>query len=121
MDNTKRKALEQAGWKVGDAKDFLGLTEAEDQLIGLRLELSRAIRQIRTNHGYSQKAVAQAIGSTQPRVARIEAAEADVSLDQMFRAFFAAGGTLATLVAPRQGRTKPTKAAPRVKKSAPNR
>lgn len=107
MDTTKRKALERAGWKVGDTKDFLGLTEAEDRLIGLRLKLSKAIRQIRISQGYSQKAIAQAIGSTQPRVARIEAAQADVSLDQMFRAFFAVGGTMATLMPSRGGRGRP--------------
>jgi transcriptional regulator with GAF, ATPase, and Fis domain len=28
----KRAALEAAGWKVGDAADFLGLTEEEQQI-----------------------------------------------------------------------------------------
>ena len=29
MDNKKRKALEEAGWNVGSASDFLGLTPQE--------------------------------------------------------------------------------------------
>ena len=29
MDKTKQKRLEAAGWRVGDAADFLGLTSEE--------------------------------------------------------------------------------------------
>ena len=29
MDAKKKKKLEEAGWKIGDAKDFLGLTPRE--------------------------------------------------------------------------------------------
>ena len=32
MDVQKRAALEAAGWEVGDAADFLGLTEEEQQI-----------------------------------------------------------------------------------------
>src|SRR5271157_3293545 len=32
VDAQKRAALEAAGWKVGDAADFLGLTEEEQQI-----------------------------------------------------------------------------------------
>ena len=33
MDATKRKAIEAAGWKVGDAADFLGMGDEERQLL----------------------------------------------------------------------------------------
>ena len=32
MDSAKRKALEAAGWKVGDAADFLEMSDGERQL-----------------------------------------------------------------------------------------
>ena len=40
MEKTKRKKLERAGWKVGDAKDFLGLSDAEASAI---IEALRAV------------------------------------------------------------------------------
>ena len=49
----------------------------------------------------TQKALAKLIGSTQARVAKAETGTVEVSLDLMFRAFFAAGGTLEDLVVPK--------------------
>ena len=33
MDAGKRKKLENAGWKVGDIDEFLGLSEAEMEIV----------------------------------------------------------------------------------------
>lgn len=33
MDSKKRQALEAAGWRFGDAADFLGMTDEERQLL----------------------------------------------------------------------------------------
>src|SRR5690348_936540 len=97
MDTKKRKALEAAGFRVGDAEDFLGLTEEERQLVGLRLALSRAIRRLREATPLTQQQLATRLKSSQSRVAKIEAAEPGVSLDLLFRALFALGGSLADL------------------------
>ena len=97
MDGKKRKALEAAGFRFGDAADFLELCEEERMLVELRVKLAQAIRRRREESNLSQKQVAARIGSTQPRVARIEAAAADVSLDQMFRGLFAVGGNVEDL------------------------
>jgi len=43
LKNSKKKKLETAGWKVGDAKDFLGLSASEMETIN------------RMNKLYSQK------------------------------------------------------------------
>jgi predicted RNase H-like HicB family nuclease len=56
----------------------------------------------------SQKALAAAIRSSQPRVAKIEPASPDVSLDLMLRGFFAVGGRLSQDLSP----TKPGRPAP---------
>ena len=98
MDMHKRKALEAAGFRFGDAADFLELTEEERRLVELRVKLAQAIRRRREQSELSQKQVAARIKSSQPRVARIEAAASDVSLDQMFRGLFAVGGTVEDLV-----------------------
>ena len=99
MDQAKRAALEAAGFRIGDAADFLGLTEEESRLVDLRLAVARAIRALRTRLAVSQGVIARRIGSSQPRVAKIEAASPDVSLDVMFRCLFAVGGSLADLSA----------------------
>jgi predicted XRE-type DNA-binding protein len=92
MDDVKRKALEAAGFRVGGAAEFLGLTDEERKLVELRLGIARAIRQRREAAELSQKEAAARIGTTQPRFNKIEAGASDVSLDQMMRGFFALGG-----------------------------
>jgi ribosome-binding protein aMBF1 (putative translation factor) len=101
LDAAKRKKLEAAGWKVGDAADFLGMNDEERQLLEARIELARAIRSQRERAGLSQKQLAARIQSTQPRVAKIERAARDVSLDQLVRAFAAAGGQFSVNLLPR--------------------
>lgn len=39
MKSAKRARLQQAGWKIGSAQEFLGLTEEEMALIEMRLAL----------------------------------------------------------------------------------
>jgi ribosome-binding protein aMBF1 (putative translation factor) len=94
MGESKRKALESAGFQVGTAADFLGLSEAEQQLVHLRLRLSQAIRRRREKSQLTQQQVARRIQSSQSRVAKIESAATDVSLDLLFRCLFSLGGTL---------------------------
>lgn len=92
MDAAKRKALESAGWKVGDAADFLEMSADERQLLDARVKLATAIRETRQAHKLSQKELGTRLKTTQPRVAKIERAASDVSMDQLIRAFTAAGG-----------------------------
>jgi predicted XRE-type DNA-binding protein len=94
MDAKKRKAIEAAGWKVGDAADFLEMTAEEQQLLDARVELARAIRLQREAVHMSQKQLGEKLKTSQPRVAKIERAASDVSLDQLVRALTAAGGKI---------------------------
>ena len=94
MQSSKRKAIEAAGWKVGDAADFLGMDDEERQLLDARVALARAVRQQRELVHLSQKELGERMKTSQPRVAKIERAATDVSLDQLVRAFTAAGGKL---------------------------
>lgn len=92
MEVTKRKALEAAGWKIGDAAEFLGMNEEERQLLDARVQIALAVRSLRESRHLSQKDLGAKLKTSQPRVAKIERAAADVSLDQLFRAFAAVGG-----------------------------
>jgi predicted XRE-type DNA-binding protein len=106
MDAAKRKALQAAGWKIGDAADFLELNPEERQLLDARVELALAVRRQREACNLSQKELGVRLKTTQPRVAKIERAASDVSLDQLVRALTAVGGKIvvkSTLSKPKKG------------------
>lgn len=94
MDSTKRRALQAAGWKIGDAADFLEMNDEERQVLEARFELAMAVRRQRMARHLSQKDLAAKLKTSQPRIAKIELASSDVSLDQIVRAFAAAGGEI---------------------------
>lgn len=93
MKSDERTRLERAGWAVGDAADFLGLTPAEQQFVELKLALARGVRQMRERRGLTQTALAKRLGSSQSRVAKIEAADKTVSLDLLMRSLLSIGAT----------------------------
>jgi predicted XRE-type DNA-binding protein len=108
METTKRKALEAAGWKFGDAADFLEMSAEERQLLDARVQLALAVRKQRLANKLSQKQLGAKLKTTQPRVAKIERAASDVSMDQLVRAFTAAGGKFVVKTAkpnPAKGKT----------------
>jgi hypothetical protein len=91
MDEKRQRRLEAKGWKVGDAQDFLGLSEEEVALIEIRLSLAKGIRRLRTEEAMTQEEVALRIGSSQSRVAKMEAADPSVSLDLLVRTLLSLG------------------------------
>lgn len=93
MNNAKLKKLRAAGWKVGNARDFLKLSDEEAMLVELKLSLTHALKEARQKRRLSQTDLARRIGSSQSRVAKIEAGDPSVSLDLIVRALFAAGAT----------------------------
>ena len=90
--DTKRR-LERAGWVVGDAADFLGLSPQEQQFVDLKVSLAIGVRTFRERYGLTQAALAKQLGSSQSRVAKMEAADASVSLDLMMRSLLSIGAT----------------------------
>ena len=93
MNNARLKKLQAAGWKVGSAKEFLKLTDEEALMVEVKLSLTNALRQARVKRHLSQVDLAQRMGSSQSRVAKIEAGDPTVSLDLIVRALLAAGAT----------------------------
>ncbi len=93
MDATKKKRLERAGWAVGSAAEFLKLSAEEAVLVEMRLALSASLRDRRQRARLTQTALAKRLGSSQSRVAKMEAGDPGVSLDLLVRALLSLGAT----------------------------
>ena len=91
MHRSKRKRLEAKGWKVGSAREFLGLSEQEEAYVEIKLRLAESLRNQRLQRQITQADVAKAIKSSQSRVAKMEAGERSVSLDLLVRALLSLG------------------------------
>lgn len=111
MDAKKKTKLEAAGWSAGDAADFLELTTEEQEFIETKLALAEGLRRGRENQGLTQSEVAERVGSSQSRVAKMEAADSSVSLDLLVRSLFKLGARrsdVARLVRSERRRAKRT-------------
>jgi DNA-binding XRE family transcriptional regulator len=110
MRETKKKRLEAAGWKVGSAEEFLGLSPEETEFVELRLRLAEGVRARREKQRVTQVALAARIGSSQSRVAKMESGDPSVTVDLMVRALLAVGASradLARLIAARRKLARP--------------
>lgn len=93
MDTRTRKRLESAGWKVGGASEFLGLTEEEAAIVELKVGLANAVREQRSRRRMTQDQLGRLLGSSQSRVAKMEAADPSVSIDLMVRSLLRMGAS----------------------------
>ena len=93
MRKDKRRRLERAGWSVGDAGDFLNLSDDERRFIETKLALAAGLRHWREHLGLTQTEVAQRFGSSQSRVAKMESADQTVSTDLLLRSLFRLGAS----------------------------
>ena len=93
MDSNKRKKLAQSGWTVGSTSDFLGLSEDETAFVELKLALSDELRKRREDQSLTQMALAEKLGSSQSRVAKMEASDTTVSVDLLIRGLLATGAS----------------------------
>jgi len=91
MKRDKQQRLERAGWTVGGTAEFLGLSAQESRFIDLKLALANGVRRLRERRGMTQAGLAKQLGSSQSRVAKMEAGDASVSLDLMVRSLLGIG------------------------------
>ena len=93
MNKRKRKNLKDAGWSVGTVEDFLGLTREEAEFVELKLSLAEGLRHRRESKQLTQAELAELVGSSQSRIAKMEAGDATVSMDLLVRSLLASGAT----------------------------
>jgi predicted XRE-type DNA-binding protein len=93
VDEARRARLEAAGWRFGDAADFLQLAPDEAAFVEVKLALASYLRDVRRQNAWTQTQVAERLGSSQSRVAKMEAAHRSVSLDLLVRSLLALGAT----------------------------
>ena len=93
MKANKRKQLEAAGWRVGGAAEFLNLTPEEAALVEMKMNLARRLRELRARRGLSQVGAARLLGSSQSRVAKMEAGDVSVSVDLLVRSLLTIGAS----------------------------
>ncbi len=93
MKTSKRKKLEAAGWRVGSAAEFLKLTEAEEMLVNMKLALAASVKARRQELKLTQQELAQRIGSSQSRVAKMEVADPSVSMELLVRSLASLGAS----------------------------
>jgi len=91
MDKKKRKQLEEKGFRVGSAADFLELTPEEEAYIDIRLDISNMVKSQRSKRGWTQEQLARAIGSSQSRIAKLEGGDPGISMDLMIKALLRLG------------------------------
>jgi ribosome-binding protein aMBF1 (putative translation factor) len=85
MDAKKRKKLEESGWRVGSAKEFLGLSPSEIEYVDLKLALAKNLVETRKAKKMTQVQLAHRLKSSQSRVAKMEAGDSSVSIDLLVR------------------------------------
>ena len=87
----KAARLEKAGWKTTTVQEFLGLSDVDMAIIEVKVALAKRLRAQRTRAGLSQVEVAKIVRSSQPRVAKMEAADKTVSIDLLVKALVKTG------------------------------
>lgn len=93
LNTSRRTRLRAAGWKVGNAAELLGLSRDEAALVEMKFRLGAALRRYRLRREISQQALAARVGSSQSRIAKLEAGASGITLDLLVRALFATGAS----------------------------
>ena len=97
MKSDKKRRLEKAGWVVGTAYEFLELDEEEQAYVETKLALAQALRERRQLEELTQSELADRLGSSQSRVAKMEAADSSVSMDLLIRTLLRLGASAQTV------------------------
>ncbi len=93
MEEKRKKKLESKGWVVGDVDEFLDLDQADLAIIDMKLALADTIVEKRKARKMTQAKLAETIGSSQSRIAKVEHGDPSVSLELMMRALIGLGSS----------------------------
>lgn len=93
MDAAKRRRLESTGWKVGTVQELFNLSDEQAAFVDIKARLAVALANLRARQKLTQVEVARKLGSSQSRLAKMEAADKTVSLDLLVRSLLVLGAT----------------------------
>ena len=91
VNKAKQLKLEKRGWKFGSTDDFLDLSPEELAYIELKLALSGTLKAKRISKKITQVELANAMKSSQSRIAKMEAGDPEVSIDLLVKSLLALG------------------------------
>ena len=91
MDKATEEQIKRAGWETGTVQELLGLTDEEAAMLEIQLALAQELKRLRGRLGLTQQQAAEQLGSSQTRVARMEAPAPDVSIDLLMRSLLKLG------------------------------
>jgi len=94
VERGRMRRLRDAGWSPRDAAAFLATSDPDTAVAEARSSLASALRRRRNARALTQMRLAALLGSSQSRVAKMEAADATVSLELLLRALVVLGATL---------------------------
>ena len=93
MNSAKLKRLKEAGWEMGNAEDFLGMSPEEAQLLRIKLQLAREIELQRKSKGLTQSAMAEQLDMKQSNVSRLAKNPNNVTIDLLFKILMSLGNS----------------------------
>jgi DNA-binding XRE family transcriptional regulator len=85
MKKARKQKLEAAGWRVGSAAEFLGLSPEEAAIVDMKVALAAGVKSRRIARGLTQGDLASRLGSSQSRIAKLEGSDPSVSIDILMR------------------------------------
>lgn len=89
MNDIRKKQLESVGFRVGSVADFLSLDQCEDRYVNIKASLIMEVFTRRKNCNLTQVDLAKRAGTSQSRIAKLEAGDPSVSLDLLIRVLIA--------------------------------
>ena len=78
---------------MGSTTEFLDLTPVEESLVEMKLALATKLHQMRKKQKLTQQELADRIGSSQSRVAKMEVADTSVSMELFVKSLVSLGAS----------------------------
>ena len=89
MNDVRKRRLESAGFRVGSVAEFLTLTPSEEKYVNIKASLVMEVYTRRKKCHLTQTELAERVGTSQSRIAKLEAGDPSVSFDLLIRVLIA--------------------------------
>ncbi len=97
MHKSKRRDLEEAGWKFGTADEFLGLSAEESAYLDPRERLGALLTRLRKERGNTEAQFAKALGISALQLKKLETGDPTPSLELLVRVLLKRGASMKEL------------------------